>query len=80
MKCVINYDYPEDWEDYLQRINRTVRANNTGTAYTLFTEHDADKAGDLIQVLKEANQVRTISIWNITKQFLARNISEQKNQ
>jgi len=54
---VINYDYPSNSEDYVHRIGRTGRSNNTGTAYTLFTHSNANKANDLIQVLREANQV-----------------------
>lgn len=57
VKFVINYDYPSNSEDYVHRIGRTGRSNNTGTAYTLFTNTNANKANDLIQVLKEANQV-----------------------
>ncbi|XP_037817911.1 ATP-dependent RNA helicase dbp2 [Lucilia sericata] len=57
VKFVINYDYPSNSEDYVHRIGRTGRSNNTGTAYTLFTNSNANKANDLIQVLKEANQV-----------------------
>lgn len=58
VKFVINYDYPSNSEDYVHRIGRTGRSNNTGTAYTLFTNSNANKAGDLINVLREANQVR----------------------
>lgn len=57
VKFVINFDYPNNSEDYVHRIGRTGRSNNTGTAYTLFTYQNASKAGDLINVLKEANQV-----------------------
>lgn len=57
VKFVINFDYPNNSEDYVHRIGRTGRSNNTGTAYTLFTYQNASKANDLINVLKEANQV-----------------------
>ncbi|XP_053675563.1 uncharacterized protein LOC128725816 [Anopheles nili] len=57
VKFVINYDYPSNSEDYVHRIGRTGRSNNTGTAYTLFTNSNANKANDLINVLREANQV-----------------------
>ncbi|XP_037931364.1 ATP-dependent RNA helicase dbp2 [Teleopsis dalmanni] len=57
VKFVINYDYPSNSEDYVHRIGRTGRSNNTGTAYTLFTSSNANKANDLIHVLREANQV-----------------------
>lgn len=57
VKFVVNYDYPNNSEDYIHRIGRTGRSNNTGTAYTLFTPKNAPKANDLIAVLREANQV-----------------------
>ncbi len=34
---VLNYDYPNNSEDYVHRIGRTGRAGRTGTAITLFT-------------------------------------------
>ncbi|KAK6632724.1 hypothetical protein RUM43_013494 [Polyplax serrata] len=57
VKFVINFDYPNNSEDYVHRIGRTGRSNNTGTAYTFFTPSNGNKARDLIEVLKEANQV-----------------------
>lgn len=57
VKFVINFDYPSCSEDYVHRIGRTGRRQKTGTAYTFFTPSNSNKANDLIQVLKEANQV-----------------------
>ncbi|XP_043464025.1 probable ATP-dependent RNA helicase DDX17 isoform X2 [Leptopilina heterotoma] len=57
VKFVINFDYPSCSEDYVHRIGRTGRRQKTGTAYTFFTPNNSNKANDLIQVLKEANQV-----------------------
>lgn len=37
---VINYDVPRDAEDYVHRIGRTARAENTGTAITLVSKED----------------------------------------
>ncbi len=37
---VINYDVPENPEDYVHRIGRTGRAQSTGDAFTLVTEDD----------------------------------------
>ena len=51
IKFVINYDFPNDTEDYVHRIGRTARAGNTGTAYTLFTSEDSGSARGLIDVL-----------------------------
>jgi superfamily II DNA/RNA helicase len=56
IKFVINYDYPNNSEDYVHRIGRTARANNTGTAYTFFTPGNSRQAKDLVGVLREANQ------------------------
>ena len=39
------------------RLGRTARATNTGTAYTFFTVANIKQSKDLINVLKEANQV-----------------------
>lgn len=38
---VINYDVPRDPEDYVHRIGRTARAENSGEAVTLVTPEDA---------------------------------------
>ncbi|KAJ6643831.1 putative ATP-dependent RNA helicase DDX5, partial [Pseudolycoriella hygida] len=67
VKFVINYDYPNNSEDYVHRIGRTGRSNNTGTAYTLFTAQNAAKANDLINVLKEANQVINPRLFDMAK-------------
>uniref|UniRef100_A0A915DQ68 Helicase C-terminal domain-containing protein n=1 Tax=Ditylenchus dipsaci TaxID=166011 RepID=A0A915DQ68_9BILA len=54
---VINYDFPNSTEDYVNRIGRTARGNKKGESYTFFTSHDGFKnAQRLIQVLREANQ------------------------
>jgi ATP-dependent RNA helicase RhlE len=41
---VINYDVPENAEDYVHRIGRTGRANASGDAFTLVTEDDVRDA------------------------------------
>jgi superfamily II DNA/RNA helicase len=56
IKFVINFDYPNNSEDYVHRIGRTARAAKKGTAYTLFTIKNGNKAKDLIDVLREAKQ------------------------
>ncbi|XP_058837765.1 uncharacterized protein LOC131693706 [Topomyia yanbarensis] len=72
VKFVINYDYPSNSEDYVHRIGRTGRSNNTGTAYTLFTNSNANKAGDLINVLREANQVINPKLVEMSKSGMGR--------
>lgn len=41
---VVNYDVPENPEDYVHRIGRTGRAHKTGDAFTLVTEEDVRDA------------------------------------
>ena len=41
---VINYDVPENAEDYVHRIGRTGRAQSSGDAFTLVTEDDVRNA------------------------------------
>ena len=40
---VINYDVPQDAEDYIHRIGRTARAASTGVAITFINEYDQYK-------------------------------------
>lgn len=56
IKFVINYDYPNNSEDYVHRIGRTGRRDRKGTAYTFFTPSNAPKARDLLKILDEAKQ------------------------
>lgn len=53
---VINYDYPNNSEDYVHRIGRTGRAGAKGTAITFFTTDNAKQARDLVTILTEAKQ------------------------
>lgn len=56
VKFVINYDYPNNSEDYVHRIGRTGRCQQKGTAFTFFTNNNSPKANDLIKILVEAGQ------------------------
>merc|ERR1712059_30131 len=53
---VINYSFPLTIEDYVHRIGRTGRAGRTGTSHTFFQTCDKLRAGELVKVLKDANQ------------------------
>jgi len=67
VKFVINYDYPNNSEDYIHRIGRTGRKGNSGTSYTLFTPTNAPKARDLVSVLTEAKQVVNPKLMELTR-------------
>ncbi|KAI9846761.1 MAG: ATP-dependent RNA helicase dbp2 [Sclerophora amabilis] len=53
---VLNYDYPNNSEDYVHRIGRTGRAGAKGTAITFFTTENSKQARDLVAVLIESKQ------------------------
>ncbi|OCK79274.1 P-loop containing nucleoside triphosphate hydrolase protein [Lepidopterella palustris CBS 459.81] len=53
---VLNYDYPNNSEDYVHRIGRTGRAGANGTAITFFTAENSKQARDLVSVLTESKQ------------------------
>merc|ERR1711953_1515214 len=56
IKYVINYEFPNQIEDYIHRVGRTGRAGATGSSYTFFTQDKSKHAPALIKVLQEANQ------------------------
>ncbi|CAG8563265.1 5754_t:CDS:2 [Acaulospora morrowiae] len=56
VEYVINYSFPLTIEDYVHRIGRTGRAGNKGVSHTFFTSHDRIHSGELINVLRQANQ------------------------
>ena len=58
---VINYDMPQQLEDYVHRVGRTARAGLTGTAYSFFTKKDFMMAPNLIKTLKKQDD-KTIEI------------------
>lgn len=57
IKCVINYDFPSNIEDYVHRVGRTARGTTAeGLAYSFFTNNDASRAKDLIKILDQTKQ------------------------
>lgn len=54
---VINFDMPNNAEDYVHRIGRTGRAGAKGTSYSFFTAGNGRLARDIIKIMREANQV-----------------------
>ena len=56
MKHVINFDVPNDIEEYVHRIGRTGRVGNLGLATTFFNETNTSLARDLRDLLAEAKQ------------------------
>mmetsp|Transcript_33556 Transcript_33556/g.72659 ORF Transcript_33556/g.72659 Transcript_33556/m.72659 type:complete len:747 (+) Transcript_33556:653-2893(+) len=53
---VVNYDPPNNAEDYVHRIGRTGRAGAKGFSVTFIARQDAGKARDLVQVMERTGQ------------------------
>lgn len=57
VKCVINFDFPKNVEDYVHRIGRTARGSSSeGLAFTMFTSEDAPNARKLADLMRQSNQ------------------------
>lgn len=52
INLVINYDVPNDAEDYIHRIGRTARADSTGVALTMVNEDDMYKFYRIEQLIE----------------------------
>ena len=57
---VINYDVPNDGEDYIHRIGRTARAASEGTAYTFVSEKEQQKFAQIEELLGHAVTKATV--------------------
>lgn len=53
---VVNFDLPNDIDDYVHRIGRTGRAGKTGLATAFFNDNNASLARSLADLMQEANQ------------------------
>ncbi|KAJ2005823.1 ATP-dependent RNA helicase ded1 [Coemansia thaxteri] len=56
VSLVVNYDLPNEIDEYVHRVGRTGRAGNTGNAVSFFNRGNRGIARNLIDLLKEANQ------------------------
>jgi ATP-dependent RNA helicase RhlE len=61
---VINYDVPENPEDYVHRIGRTGRAQNTGDAFTLVTEDDVRDARSIERFINASIERKKLEGFN----------------
>ncbi|XP_072972305.1 DEAD-box ATP-dependent RNA helicase 52B-like isoform X1 [Typha angustifolia] len=53
---VVNFDLPNDIDDYVHRIGRTGRAGKTGLATAFFNENNSSLARLLAELMQESNQ------------------------
>ena len=63
----INYDIPQHPEDYVHRIGRTGRANQTGDAFTLVTHEDMKKLAAIERFIGQRIERLTLEGFQIPK-------------
>jgi len=63
---VINFDMPNNAEDYVHRIGRCGRAGATGTAVSFFTAKNAKMGRDLMKLMRDAGQNVPEALANIS--------------
>lgn len=56
IRVVVNFDMPNNIEDYIHRIGRTGRAGARGIAVSFFTEKSSKMAKELVEIMYEAKQ------------------------
>ncbi len=64
---VINFDMPATTEDYIHRIGRTGRVNQTGEALTFMTDEDAGMVNSIERILKKKIDRRTVDGFDYSK-------------
>jgi len=75
---VINYDFPNNIEDYIHRIGRTARAGKTGKSLSYFMPENYHMTYDLMNVLRDANQQIPTEFNRISENVQAIKNAEQK--
>lgn len=68
---VVNYDLPNDIDDYVHRIGRTGRAGNTGISTAFFNRGNRGIVRDLLELLKEAHQEIPAFLENVAREGAA---------
>jgi superfamily II DNA/RNA helicase len=61
INLVINFDVPQDAEDYVHRVGRTARANTTGVAITLVNRRDGAGLRKIESLIEEKIQRAPLS-------------------
>lgn len=74
---VVNYDFPRNIEEYVHRVGRTGRANRTGISLSFMTRSDWGSAAELIEILKEADQVIPAEVIAMAERFKAKKERDQ---
>ena len=68
---VVNYELPDDPENYVHRIGRTGRAGEKGKAFSLVSDRDVDSLSRVEQYLKHKLEVGFLEDGDIVKEYKA---------
>jgi ATP-dependent RNA helicase RhlE len=86
INLIINYDVPQDAEDYVHRVGRTARADKTGVAITLVNEQDMFKLHRIEELIESTilklpvpTALGESPVWDPHMRF-PKNRSNYKNQ
>jgi ATP-dependent RNA helicase DeaD len=78
---VINYDFPQDAEDYVHRIGRTGRAGRSGVAMTLLTPRERGRKKEVVaythQEIVECNLPTVETVQACREDRLVKKLSDQ---
>ncbi len=75
LERVINYDLPDDADEYIHRIGRTGRAGNTGEAVSLVSKDDFKRLCAIERRQNEIIDRRIIEGFSVTKDLPASNLN-----
>ena len=64
---VVNYDMPQNLEEYVHQIGRTARMGREGTAITFITEWDFPMLDDLIASLADELRPGNLSLYGAAR-------------
>ena len=79
IECVINFEFPQNIEDYVHRIGRTGRAGKSGYALTFLGENDGKIASKLIRLLQKAEQKIPTELEDLVSRYRGSN-TQSKGQ
>ncbi len=74
---VVNYELPEQTEDYIHRVGRVGRAGTTGQAFTLVSSEDKPKLKELEKLLKRNIEISEFPGFNYENHNEDRNSSAE---
>lgn len=60
LECVINYDLPQDPEDYVHRVGRTGRAGKTGLGISMYLDAEDNKIEAIKEILNKEFSVSNL--------------------